>query len=492
MINLIPTPKKYNVVDEEFHLINNAICVGKKEWQLYVETFKENFEKAFNTVITDGQGGFELIEDKTLAPDAYRIESGETFKIFASGIEGINYGLVSAYQLVKAKDGKIEIQTLTVEDYPEKDYRAFMVDLGRIWHPFNTLLHYVDICYMAKIKYLHVHFIDQFVYTLPSKIFPKLPTEGEHYTFEQIAYLNEYAKSRNIVLIPEYECPGHAEQFIAKYPEIFADDFTDVYLETGNVADVRDSIEAKYELGNGAKDLKDTICATSEKCWEATKALLKEICEMFPDAPYINIGGDEANIAIWKYCKHCKKYMEENGLKDEYELYTDYVARVTDYVFTLGKTPMVWEGFPPAGKEKINKDTIIIAWDNSFFAADELLEAGFKIINSSWKPLYIVDHLIYRWGAIDILNWDMYMWTSHARQRECHLNPIRVAPTDRVLGAMLCEWESTYEMSIQHDVEDLGALSERTWTVKRVCYDDDYVRKYGNYLRPIKNIIRER
>lgn len=475
MINLIPTPKKYSIADEEFHPIKNTISVGKKEWQLYANTFKETFKKVFNIEIADGQGGFELIEDSSLAPDAYRIESGETFRIYASGIDGINYGMVSAYQLVNAKNGLVEIQTLTIEDYPDKDYRAFLVDLGRIWHPFNTLLHYVDACYMAKIKYFHVHFIDEYVYTLPSKIYPNLSTEGEHYTFEQIEYLNEYAKARNITLIPEYECPGHADQFIAKYPEIFADELPDGVEDDGKKPGVY-----------------GTICVSSEKGWEATKALIKEVADMFPDAPYINIGGDEPNTDNWEKCSTCQKYMKDHGLETVRELYTDYVARVTDYVFTLGKIPMVYEGFPPEGTEKINKETIVFAWDSSFHLAPDLLKAGFKIINASWKPLYIVDHLKFRWGALDILSWDMYTWTNHARANISFLNPIRVEPTDRVLGAMLCEWESCYELSIQHVIEDLGALSERTWTVKRVCYDEEYILKYGNYMRTVANVIRER
>ena len=103
---------------------------------------------------------------------------------------------------------------------------------------------------------------------------------------------------------------------------------------------------------------------------------------MFPDAPYIQIGGDEPNTDNWEKCSECQKYMKEHGLKNVRELYTDYVARVTDYVFTLGKIPMVYEGFPPEGTEKINKDTIVFAWDSSFHLAPDLLKAGFKIIDA--------------------------------------------------------------------------------------------------------------
>jgi len=475
MLNLIPTPKKHQMISEEFHPLRKAIHCDKGAWRDFVEAFRDNFQKAFHVKLEDGFGGIELIEDAALAADAYRIESGDTFRIYASGNEGICYGLASAFQLIRAGDGALSVQHVTVEDWPEKDYRAFMVDLGRVWHPFKTLLHYVNICFLFKVKYLHLHFIDEHVYTLPSKVLPNLPTEGEHYTFEEIAYLNEFAKARNVVLVPEFECPGHTQQFLKKYPEIFGDKLTCQVNEKGE----------KLDLG-------DTICATGEKSWEATKALLKEISDMFPDSPYINVGGDEANIGIWNYCEDCKRYMEEHGLKDEYALYSDYVARVTDYVFTLGKTPMVFEGFPPEGSEKINKDTIVFAWDSSYFLAPDLLKAGFRIINASWKPMYIIEHLRVRWSAFDLLQWDPYVWTSHAPSNVSHLNPIRVQPTDQVLGGMLCEWESCYEMSIQRDMENLAAMAEKTWTVRRLCNDVDYSVKYQKLQHMARHVIRER
>ena len=60
-----------------------------------------------------------------------------------------------------------------------------MVDLARKWHGFSTLLEYVDLCYICKIRFLHLHFIDTQSYTLPSDVLPKAPTEGRSYTREQ-------------------------------------------------------------------------------------------------------------------------------------------------------------------------------------------------------------------------------------------------------------------------------------------------------------------
>lgn len=43
-----------------------------------------------------------------------------------------------------------EIEIARIEDYPDKEYRGLMVDLAREWHPFYTLLNYVDLCFFTR------------------------------------------------------------------------------------------------------------------------------------------------------------------------------------------------------------------------------------------------------------------------------------------------------------------------------------------------------
>lgn len=125
---------------------------------------------------------------------SYTIYAEESVKVFACDDEGILYALSSILQLVNTINGELSVQRFKIADYPEKSYRAVMVDLGRQWHPFDKLLKYVDMCFLYKIKYLHLHFMDDQLYPLPSKVYPKLSTEGIHYSFEEIDYLNTYAK----------------------------------------------------------------------------------------------------------------------------------------------------------------------------------------------------------------------------------------------------------------------------------------------------------
>ncbi len=479
MIKMIPTPKKYEISDEKC-FVPCSIYTAETDWQRGCEIFAEMFSYVNNVQPQQAQGGIEVIRDKNLAAGSYVLVAEETIRAYAPDEEGILYALASLLQLTEYKKGMIGICKLYIEDYAEKGYRSLMVDLGRQWHPFDKLLKFVDISFFYKIKHLHLHFIDNQLYTLPSKVLPQLSTSGKHYTFEQIAELNAYAKERGIILVPEYECPGHARQYVLKCPEIFADKFTeevnsDVYTESGIKVDV-----------------KELMCASSEASLNANKALLKEIAEMFPDSPYIHIGGDEANIGLWNKCSECKKYMEENEIEDEYELYSEFVGKIASYVLSLGRTPIVWEGFPKKGHERVPKETIVVAWESHYQMAYELLDEGFRVINASWSPMYIVPSFKQRWNAFDIMKWDVYHWNHWWSESEACLNPFSVPATDRVLGAILCSWEQTFEQEINQVMENLAAVAERTWSVKRTITDEEYDEIFRSQRMRIARIIQDR
>ena len=210
---------------------------------------------------------------------------------------------------------------------------------------------------------------------------------------------------------------------------------------------------------------------------------------MFPDAPYIHIGGDEAMIASWKNCAVCRQYMEENGIEDEYELYSDFVGRVSRMVLARGKTPIVWEGFPKKGSHRIPKETVVMAWESYYHQSYELLEEGFQIINASWKPLYITPER--KWTPKDILAWDLHTWSNWNFKSEAALNPIHVQPTEQLLGGMLCVWEGTFDFEFGFTMENLAAASERIWTLKRMRTDEEYAKKQYRYLGKASRLVQD-
>ena len=142
------------------------------------------------------------------------------------------------------------------------------------------------------------------------------------------------------------------------------------------------------------------------------------------------------------------------------------------FVLSLGKTPIVWEGFPKEGSDRIPKETVVISWETHYQMPWDILASGFSVINASWKPLYIVPGMALssniNWQEKDILDWNVYRWQHWWDQSEAYLNPITVPETDQVIGSMLCAWEMSFEEEIGTVMSRLAAMSERVWTTRRV------------------------
>lgn len=480
MIHLVPAPKVCICCEDTAYSVPAKITTCVEAWKKYLDVFQDAFNRMHfedNLSLSVGDHGIEFIKDDSLGSDCYTIDCDGTVRVCASDDAGILYAIATLLQLISVgADEMLTVPKIHLEDRPEVEYRAFMIDVARHYHPFFTLLRYVDLCFLYKIKYLQIHFIDDESYTLPSRCFPKLPTPRRHYSFEQIQQLNEYASLRGVILVPEYEGPGHAIQFTVTYPDVFA-----------NTYDSNVGREIMIE-GGFAVPTDSLMCAGSESCREANKALITEISQMFPNSPYIHIGGDEAAISLWDSCDTCRAYRESHNLQSVYALYGDYVADMAKHVISLGRTPIVWEGFSREEAHRIPKETIVVGWESLYYLPNHLVEDGFKVINASWNPIYLVPysyHDIPRtegkcfWYAPDILKWDIYSWSNWAPESPATANPIKLQPTSQVLGGMMCCWEMIYEQEINRVIQNLAAVSERMWNISRVCNEKEFLATQG-------------
>ncbi|MBE6687734.1 MAG: hypothetical protein E7588_00465 [Ruminococcaceae bacterium] len=478
-LRVIPMPKEVCGVDNDGNFaiakIQPKIYTDNEKFKKYAETFAEYAGRIHGADFEIACGGIEIYTDLGLAKGEYRIDCNENnVKIYACEDNGVTNALSTVLQLMCVDGECIDIPLVKISDKPDCEFRSLMVDLARQWHPFETLFEYIDLCYLYKVKYLHLHFIDTQSYTLPSDIFPGVSTEDRHYTKAQIAELNEYAHARNIELIPEIEVPGHAAAMVNAYPELFANTLEE------KKGDEADPTAFKTNFKN------NIICVGKPGIMDNLKKLVEEIIEMFPYSKYLHIGGDEAEINEWNYCTDCKKYMAEHGISTVRELYTHFTKLMTDMVLGLGRTPIVWEGFPKEGNEAISRDVLVIAWESYYHLAPDLVEEGFNIVNASWVPMYIVPNR--RWTPEEIMAWNVYNWQHWWPKSEARLNPIHLQPTKQVKGGLLCAWECTYEQDIQPVRENLAALAERTWNIRRYADNEQFREKLEYVLEMAKTL----
>ena len=473
MHNILPKSKKIEDVGRvqsyppEFSISDNFS--REKE-----QFFKVTVKKIFGIELVEGKRGILVCCDDTLPSNAYGIFSDETaIRVFVSSDEGLGYAFSTLLQLIKKGKRGIGFPILKLFDYPDRDYRGLMVDVARKWHDFDCLLEYIDVCFLCKIKYFHIHFIDDQAYTLPSAVLPKLPSE-KSYSFEQITRLNEYARIRGVQIVPEIETVGHCICFLDAYPEIFK------CVETEG---------EKYEgfSINGVAKQNNVVCPGNENVRVLMRRLLEEIASLFPYSDFLHLGGDEASIKVWETCSVCQAYMREKKLCGAEELYGEYLGELASFVLSIGKTPIVWEGFSKEVSRFIPKQTVVMAWESYYNLAPDLLQDGFQIVNCSWKPLYIVPYA--SWTVRSIKKWDIFRWQHWWKQSKAYGKGIIVPETVQVLGGQLCAWECTYEQEREKIIRNLPIVADRTWNIHSA--EQSYRGKTARIYRIIKKLTEK-
>lgn len=450
MISVLPVPKKIKELKKTGRC-SLQITATNPEFVEGVNSFKQIAKQVYGKDLVYGDKGIVVKKDCTLNPDGYKIKTENVrVTIKARTSEGLLYAFATLLQIVKLKNDRLNYPICEIEDYPDCSYRGLMVDVARQHHDIKELLGYVNICFLYKIKYLHIHFIDDQAYTLPSRVLENISSDN-HYTFEEIKMLVNYAHERNVRIVPEIESIGHAICFLDKYPEIF--EFK--------------PIDGKAYDGfsiNGVAKRNNVVCAGSLEVRNYMKRFIDEIIDMFPYSEYIHLGGDEASIPALDTCSVCADYMKKHNLSSSHELFGEYLGELASYVLKKGKTPVVWEGFSKEIAHFIPKRTLVIAWESYYNYSYDLIKDGFNIINCSWKPLYVTPY--YYWGIKEIKGWNVYSWRHWWKQSKAYGKGIDISKTDKVLGGQLCSWECNYAQEYEKIKSNLIALSERTWNNK--------------------------
>ena len=466
MLNIIPTPKATTMANE--HIAISPCVTADDKLFSAAQTLKEYALRTKMIDLCQGEGGIKFVYDASIKSEAYKLtvtSNGAT--VLACDLEGANHAAVTLIQLLEKDYDNITLPVGTIEDYPECSWRGVMVDLARDWHELYVLYEYVDMCCFFKLKYLHLHFTDSQSYTLPSKLFPKLPTPGRHYTEDELKGLMAYATSRGVQIVPEIDTPGHSLLFTDSYPEIFGD---------------------------------EGIICNSETSINAMTALFGKLCELFSDSDYIHIGGDEVNINCWTKCPRCLERFKNEGVDVDSYLETDekrrelaelmyatFIKRICEAVLSFGKTPVVWEGFCEEMNYLIPRDAVIVSWENYFQTTPKLLDAGFRIINCAWRPMYVVTPTRY-WSPEEVYNWSVYTWGA-VHPESPYLNEyLVIEPTSQVEGGQLLAW-GDYIVGEFHPVsegvreeqrlleERAPCLAQNVWTREKVLSWDEFAPK---------------
>ena len=349
---IIPKPVKM-ILNEGFYnwsssaqIISDSLFVSEKKY----------FQKIFSIQDVKEKNTIYFKKNNQLLKEEYFLKISENQIIIeASTPNGIMHGIQSLRQIVPINENissnKISINCLEIHDFPRFKWRGLLLDCCRHFMQKDFVKKYIDLLAFHKMNILHWHLTEDQGWRIEIEKYPKLTEigawrenkdgrkHGGFYTKEDIKEIVLYAENHGVEIVPEIELPGHSVAAIASYP----------YLScTG------DSIKVETNWGV----FKDIYCAGNDSVFTFLEDVLEEVVELFP-SKYIHIGGDEAPKYHWENCSKCQKRIINNNLKDEHELQSLFIKRISDFLKTKNKVLIGWDEIIEGG---IPENAIIQSW----------------------------------------------------------------------------------------------------------------------------------
>ncbi len=492
-INVVPLPKKVDVVESNKYIllpkkIKIFIDSNEKEnlFDLISKDFKKlSFSNSFELVKNKNRSNLSLEIDKELDEEEYEIAVKNKIVIKGGSLRAIKMARSTLLQLSENDKGRITLPIINIKDNPDASYRGLLIDLARKWHKVETIYKLIDLASFYKLNYLQFHLTDDQLFTFPSENFPKLQTKDKHYTKEELLSFVDYANQRGVVIVPEIDVPGHSMQFVKKYPEIFS---------------ISDAESGGEDLFGGRVDFVNVLNMGKEEVYTSLEKLFIEVMDIFHTSPYFHLGADEANLKLIVDDPDVKKFMKKNNLgNDIHELYRYFIVRMNDFFKSKEKQMFVWEGFSRSGKIEIPRDITVFEFESLYNLPNHLVEDGYKLVNTSWKPLYVVrsgnpdpNVLPLKWGPERIYEWNMWRWETWYYKSPAYKKPIQLDRNKNVIGAQMCSWEQTDESEVPSLRKRLPSFVERIWNVDKKVGFDVFFEKVNKTDIVLSEIINDK
>jgi len=299
-------------------------------------------------------------DKRTLGPEGYTLSVlNDRVTIEATAPAGLFYGCQTLRQLMPAaieSKKRVEtaawtVPTVEIEDQPRYRWRGMHLDVSRHFFPVAFIKRYIDLLALHKMNRFHWHLTDDQGWRVEIEEYPRL-TEigawrkgeddadyGGFYTQDEVREIVEYARQRFITVVPEIEMPGHAQAALAAYPELSC---------TGGPF----AVWTEWGIS------REVFCAGNETTFEFLETVLGEVIDLFP-GEYIHIGGDECPKARWKTCEKCQARIQAEGLKDEDELQSYFIRRISRFLTARGKKLIGWDEILEGG---LAEDATVMSW----------------------------------------------------------------------------------------------------------------------------------
>lgn len=292
LVHLLPKPQSIAVTENAApFMLSGNVTVAYADGAARCELLEEVFTNAGCALVPAGGKAVNVSLVKSIngahdyalhgyENEAYTLEiTGSEINITAVTNTGVIRAAQTLTQLAEGWEGTPALEALTMKDWPAFKLRGYMHDVGRSFISIDELVKQVELFSRFKVNTFHWHLTENQAWRFEVKAYPQLTDAasmtrfpGQYYTQDDCKRLMAVAKKHGVVVIPEIDMPGHSEAF-----------------------------ERAMGFGMQTEDGK-----------AALKKILDEVVEVFVDAPYIHIGGDEVSTTA-DYLNEMIAYVESKG-----------------------------------------------------------------------------------------------------------------------------------------------------------------------------------
>jgi hexosaminidase len=353
------------------------------------------------------------------ADESYQLQvTKQQVRLEANTTLGALRGLETILQLQTHDESGFCLPLVIIRDAPRFAWRGLMIDVARHFIPMDVLKRNVDAMAAVKMNILHLHLSDDQGFRVESKIFPRLQSmgsNGKFYTQAEIRELINHAKERGIIIVPEFDMPGHATSWFAGYPELATQPgpYSPGSPYKLNRSQPLSLVKIMQAIQTTAFP---TFNPTKESVYNFLDRFIGEMSALFP-APYFHIGADENNGVAWKQDSAVEDFMMKNNIANTHELQAYFVDRVQKLAAKYGKITIGWDEL---FSKNLSKNVIVQVWTPMSPPAlvQQISDHGNLLIISKglyldhFMPAYI--HYKLDFPVEDILGAETAQWTEIA------------------------------------------------------------------------------
>lgn len=406
-VNIIPKPQEITYGKGSFQLDQQTAVRFINCHIKDVELFITQLRQASHYPIVEKKQTSNVIEfilDRKLdvpSEEGYQLQVSEKkVTVRAKALHGLFNASQSLRQLfptaIESNSAPLNnsgwsLPMVTIKDYPRYTWRGYMKDVSRTFYDVRTVKKYLDAMALYKMNTFHWHLTDDQGWRIEIKKYPKLTAENAtvfhrtekqpaersgFYTQDQIKEVVQYAKDRNITIVPEIDVPGHSWPTILAYPELGVN-------KNSYPNHIFPFVSSWGYWGN--QFTPNTLDPTKEVTYQFLDDVFTEVANLFPGS-YIHFGGDEVRHDLWEKEPHVQDFMKQHQIANVKALQSYFVQRVSAIIVQKGKKPIGWNDIL-ADARNLPKNTAIMSWLGEE-AIKEATKDGFKAVATPASHLY--------------------------------------------------------------------------------------------------------